>query len=293
MYPSHFEADVTQPPSSLQQAGDSTATGDIDLSDVRFDPIKEHRGWYFVEYWVPQADAWCATLNLQALEPAEDATVAEAMESELSVWLARYPMPIMVFAFDEAGETYDLADTRPCSSLVGYLEASTGDLRTFWRLLSNDEAPREAPGRDELLEVYSDVPHRITSEAAREGEFRAYARSVRRGRRIVIAWLIIWAAVIPIGVAIVEWAAPWWWLGVLVLAYSIYKAVRQALKLVGIWEPSRRELEEREKRARMEMYFEECERNPDGFARLKRENLEQELRDQIQAEARELREERQ
>lgn len=281
---------MSGPPTNRQHIDALTGAVDVDLREIRFEPVKESRGWYFVEYRPPQADEWFATLNLQALEPATDVAVAEAMEGELSVWLARYPMPIMLCAWDEAGDRYELVGIRPFPCLMGYVDACTGKVSAFWKLLSNEDAPRTAPSNGELLEVYADVPHKFTSEAARESEFRAYARSVRMGKRIVITWLIIWGAVIPAGVAILEWAAPWWWLGVLVLAYSIYRAVRQALKLVGLWKPSRRELEAREKRDRMEVCYEECERNPVGFERLRMENLEQEVREQIQTEARELRE---
>ena len=206
------------------------------------------------------------------------------MESELNTWLRRYPVPLMVSAFDPAGDLYQIQGTRPCNHLMGYVDAETGEMRAFWRLLRNEEAPGNALDKEELVQVYADIPFTRTTAAEQEQEFRKFARSVRTGKRLVITWLIIWLAVIPAGVAILEWAGPRW-LGVLVLAYSLYKALRQALKLIGIWKPSRHERSAQEKKRRMEEYYDECERNPEGFARLKFENLEREAREQMQNEA--------
>lgn len=258
--------------------------------DLRFEPVKVDRGWYFVEYSPPQCGNWFALMNVQVCQRAADAVVAEAMERELKIWLDLYAMPIMAFAWGDTGDRYELEGTRPYSCLTGFVDTSTGELKVLWREVGIDEAPRAAPTNEELLSVYADVPHEIMSEAAREKEALAKMHSIRIGKWLVITWLVIWGAGIPAGVAILEWAAPWWWLGALVLAYSLYKAVRQTLKLIGLWKPSARELAERERRSRMEMYYEGCERNPEGFARLETENLERETRLQIQTEARELRE---
>lgn len=258
--------------------------------ELRFSTVKKQRVWYFVEYCPPQDGNWFATLDVQVHESATLAAVADAMESELSIWAQCYPIPVFVSAWDEAGDLYSLEGTRSSPHLVGYVDADTGEVKAFWRHVGDDEAPRAAPSNEELLRIYADVHHELTSETAREKAFLREMRSARIGKRLVVTWLVIWGAAIPAGVAVLEWAAPWWWLGVLVLAYSLYKAVRQALILIGIGKPSRRELEAQAKRNRMEMYYEECERNSEGFERLRIENLERETREQIQNEARELRE---
>jgi hypothetical protein len=255
---------------------------------LQFSTVKESRDWYFVEYSPPQAGDWYATLNVQVHRPATNAAVAEAMEAELGIWTRRYPMPVFVSAWDQEGDLHSLNGTRECAHLTGWLNADTGAVETFWRMMRNDEAPRAAPSNEELLRIYADIPHACTSQAARDREFRALARRVRTGKWLATAWLIVWLAFIPAGVAILEWAAPWWWLGALVLAYSLYKAFKQALKAIGRWRPGRRESEAQDKQRRMERFSVECERNPEGFERLKLENLEREAREQIQKEAREL-----
>lgn len=258
----------------------------MDPSELEFSPVKEHRGWYFVEYY-PLHDDWLSLLDVVALGAQPHERVAVAMEAEARRWIARYPSPLMVSAFDDAGELISMEGVRDCDHVVAYPDAASRELHLEWRLIPETDVQGKLVTDDERLLVFADVPHGYTSVGAREREFRAFARSVRTGRRLVLVWLIVWLAVIPAGWAILEWAGPSW-LGLVVLVYSLSKAAQQLLKLVGVWKPSRREQQSNEKRKRMEEYFEECERNPEGFARLKLENLEREAREQTRKEAREL-----
>jgi hypothetical protein len=256
--------------------------------ELKFDSDKRDRGWYFVEYTPPQVDNWFAMLCVQVVGTATDEAVAAAMEREADLWLHRYPIPIMVAAFDDTGDLRDLAGTRPSSHLMTYIDVSTGQHRRSWSPPSDDEIPHEELDDATLLRVYSQIPVTRTTEADREGEFRVFARRVRTGRRLVITWLIIWLAVIPAALAILEWAGPKW-LGVVVLVYALFKALKQALKLLDIWKPSSAELEAQEKTQRMQHYYDECEKNPEGFERLKIENLDREARERTREEARALR----
>jgi len=76
--------------------------------ELYFDPIREGRGWYFVEYYPPWPTEWWATLSIQVSEPATDAAIAAAMESELETWLRRYSVPLHVCAFDQVGDLCQL-----------------------------------------------------------------------------------------------------------------------------------------------------------------------------------------
>ena len=82
---------MSGPPTNRQHIDALTGAVDVDLREIRFEPVKESRGWYFVEYRPPQADEWFATLNLQALEPATDVAVAEAMEGASQGLARRWP----------------------------------------------------------------------------------------------------------------------------------------------------------------------------------------------------------
>ena len=101
-------------------------------------------------------------------------------------------------------------------------------------------------------------------------------------------WIVfVWAVVVPAGVAILEWWSDW--LGVVVLVYSLYKAIEKALRLMGRWPKSKAEAQKEAEEARMCHHHYHCERNPEGFERLKLENFERWAREDIQKEANALR----
>ena len=81
--------------------------------DLFFSALKGDRGWYFVEYHPPHTGYPFANLSLVIPGPATPSAVAEAMEAELKGWLQRFPVPLMVSAFDAKGDLYRLEGTRP------------------------------------------------------------------------------------------------------------------------------------------------------------------------------------
>ena len=88
-----------------------------------FEVTKENRGWYFVEYRPPISGYQFATLHVVVLETTKTAEdIAATMEAELVIWLERYPVPIMVSAFDDTGSVISLKDHLPCNHLIGFIE---------------------------------------------------------------------------------------------------------------------------------------------------------------------------
>src|SRR4029077_2754720 len=69
---------------------------------LHFGSVKEDRGSYFVEYNPPVSSNPFATLNIVYPESCDIDSVAEAMKVELARWMARYPVPIMAWAWDFA-----------------------------------------------------------------------------------------------------------------------------------------------------------------------------------------------
>ena len=72
------------------------------------------------------------------------------------------------------------------------------------------------------------------------------------------------------------------------MIYALWKAFVQLMKLLGKWPESASEKLEADKKQRMEHYFWHCERNPEGFQRLKTENFAREERERTSREAAEL-----
>jgi hypothetical protein len=125
--------------------------------EIRFQPIKEGRECYFVEYYPPAPGERFATLGLIFLEKPELERIAKAMEDELLQWLHRYPLPIMVSAFDHVGDLYDLKEVKGCSHIIGY-PTSDGAINKQWQLINDENLPDKALDRNYLITVYQDVP---------------------------------------------------------------------------------------------------------------------------------------
>jgi hypothetical protein len=243
-----------------------------------FQATKEDRGWYFVEYRPPISGYQFATLQLVVLEKARaPEEIAESMEAELVIWLERYPVPIMVSAFDDSGSLIRLEGHRGCNHVIGYIDEQTHKVVREWRLLSNEELPKDAFDASYLRRIYSQIPFK-TKQQLRE-EVQQKAKHLRLGWWIVF----VWAVAVPAGVAILEWWSDW--LGVVVLLYSLYKAVEKALRLMGKWPKSKVEIQKEAEEARMRHHHYHCERNPEGFERLKVENFERWAREEVREEA--------
>jgi hypothetical protein len=243
-----------------------------------FETTKEDRGWYFVEYRPPLPGYQFATLSVVALEVGrarED--IAATMEAELVIWLERYPIPIMVSAFDDTGSVIGLSNHQPCDHLIGYIDTKTNQVVRHWRLLTNDELPRDALNVSYLRKIYADIPFKTKQELR--------AQAFEKAKQLRFGWWIVfvWAVVVPAGVAVLEWWSDW--LGLVVLVYSLYKAVEKALRLLGKWPKSKAELQKEVEEARMRHHHYHCERNPEGFERLKLENFEKWAREDIEKEA--------
>ena len=68
-------------------------------------------------------------------------------------------------------------------------------------------------------------------------------------------------------------------------ALSLWQATVKGLKLSGKWRELPKERQTRDDEARMRHHHYHCERNPEGFLRLKLENFEREERERIRTEA--------
>ena len=246
-----------------------------------FVALKEDRGWYFVEYRPPITSYRFATLNVVVPDTVGVARVADAMETELKLWLARYPIPLMVSSFDGKGNLYNLMTVRASSHLIGFIDKTSQEMCLFWRLLEDKEIPDDALDTNYLRKIYSNIPYKTQDDLKRE--------SAEHVRQLRIGWTIVfvWAVIVPAVVAILKWASPPW-VAVLVLVYSLWKAVVKALKMLGKWKKSPREIEKEEEERRMRHHHYHCERNTEGFSRLKLENFEREERENILDEARKL-----
>jgi hypothetical protein len=243
--------------------------------DIRFGSLKEDRGWYFVEYSPPMANYRFSLLQLSVVE-ARDAQ-ALAMESEAREWLNRYPVPVMVTAFSADGSVFSLKGVRPINNLMAWLEPAESQPVFRWELVENDVLPDIALSREFLEEIFANVPSKTGREIQEDVAKLVAARKVGW-------WLVfVWAILVPLGVAVLEWWSDL--LGLVVLGYAFVKAAIQALRLTGHLPKSTRQREKEAEDLKMRHHHYHCERNPEAFERLKVENFRREEIARTKAEA--------
>jgi len=182
----------------------------------------------------------------------------------------------MATAFNDS--VISLRSEKGCDHLIALPEEDA--IAFYWELLNNDDLPSSALEERRLLDIYRDLSH--TTQAERTRNAVSSAKSIRLGL-IVIA---LWGVAVPVAVALIGFASPI--LGGLVIAYSIGKAGWQAMKMLGYVGRSEREKQKDAEELRMRHHHDHCERNPEGFMRLKVENFERDAREQTHREADEL-----
>jgi hypothetical protein len=247
--------------------------------EIRFQPIKEARTGYFIEYYPPVSGERFANLYLVFLEKPEPKAVCEAMEHEFLHWVNRYPLPIMASSFDEAGDLYYLEKEKGCNHLIGYV-AGDGSIKKHWQLIKDEELPEKALDTDYLMVLFQDIPFSSQSEKKMEWE--------KRVRKIQAGWYLVfvWAVAVPAIIALLGYANPF--VSWLALGYAWINAYIKGMKLAGKWPKTQREIDEERERAEMEHHHYHCKENPEGFLRLKVENFERWEREKIKAEFTEL-----
>lgn len=231
----------------------------------RFDSIKEVRGWYCVEYAPPMPNFRFAIIQLTILESRQASEVAETMEREAREWLSRYPIPSMATAFSGDGCVISMAGVRESDHLMAWPSPSDGKPIRRWEIVEDAVLPDIALNRRYVEELFATVPFKTGRQINEEASKYLF-------RRRVGWWLVfVWAVAVPLGVAVLEWWSDL--LGLVVLAYSFYKAIWTALRLGGRLPKSRREREREAEDLKMRHHHYHCQRNPEAFERLKVENF--------------------
>ena len=246
-----------------------------------FDPIKVLNGSYYVEYRPPAASSPFATVLLTFVKDAALEDVATAVEEELAEWTDRYPVAVMVSAFDPADNLYHLQEVRPWDHLVGYVDPATQEVHTVWGSVPDDQFPKEVLDSEYLRRIYSDVPFRTAREVQREA--RRHARSIRLGVLVVVAWVTGGSLLL----ALADFISPRW-LSAIMFAFALWKAYVKGMQMLGKRRKSPKEEAADAEQLRMRHHHFHCEQNPEAFRKLRSENFERSAREEIQEEARRL-----
>ena len=248
---------------------------------LHFEELKEHRGTYIVGYAPPFGDAKFSTLSITFLS-LPTPPIREVVEGEIRLWLDRYPVPIMAFAWDSTEEILSEENSYSC---VGWLDAVTNKAVLSWDYQDLTAITDKWHAPEDWRSIFADVPVRTGSQMSERG-----SKQTRERRRQVLWWkilLAIWAVGIPVGLALLEFFGPQW-LAVFTLFVALASAWGAFRRLWGLEKVSKREERDAEKKRKMDHYFYHCERNPTGFAALKAENFAKDAEERVRGEAADL-----
>lgn len=241
----------------------------MDSQKVFREKIKEHRGEYYVSYQPPDTRFPSAFVQLTFLDNRHDvAVVKKAMERELQSWLSRFRVPVRVSSYDAKDDLIQVATEFSQSHLAGYVDLQTGQIIQQWGFPKDDELPSEQMDAGYLARVYEGVPFRL-QEVVRQNALREI-RTLGRSARIALFLMVG----VPVLIEMVSLGVTW--LGHVLAGLSISVGLYKLGKAMGWLKPTQRDKEKAEKDLRMKHYFYHCEQNPEGFNRLKIENLERE-----------------
>jgi hypothetical protein len=248
--------------------------------EVFRDQIKESRSQYYVTYHPADCRSEFAYLYLTFTDfKTPLGEVEKAMESELDIWIQRYPVPVMITSFDLSEDIFPVRSDTLKSHLFGYLDSASNQIVKQWGGIENRFFPKEQLGERYLETVYQDVPFRKADEVRARG--KAESRNLALG-----SWMILFLLfVVPVIIEAISLGVSW--LGYVVSGISIGCGMYKAGKAFGWIKRSKRELEVAEKNRKKDHYFWHCERNPEAFQRLKQENdrrqiIESNLREKSQ-----------
>jgi hypothetical protein len=248
------------------------------LNKIYFSSIKDKRDNYFVEYYPPHHKTSFATLSITFLDSLTHQEIVDIMEEEAAIWLKRYPIAIMISAFNDAEDLIYLKDVKPENHLICFYNPTKTNIELHWELLKDEELPKDALDIDYLLQVYKSLNRKTSAELKSEAVTRM--KKLRLGTNIII----FWAVILPAIVLVLEFFSPQW-LAILVLVYGLSKALIQWLKMTGRWKKSAKEIAKDAEDLRIRHHHYHCERNPQGFLRLKHENFQKESKERTKKEA--------
>ncbi len=233
-------------------------------SERKYEPIKLHRGWYYVEYKPPENKSKYSYINIVILEDQGKKSVINAVETEINFWLKKYPTPVFATAFTDFDDVYSLKGEKEIDNAIGFVNKE-GQTNIYWRLIENNQIPDVALNSAFINNLFENIPYK-TKEEIHQSNIKK-RKEIKAGLYIFIFWL----AIIPAIIAIMEYCNDF--LSLIALLYSLYKAFRKGLELFGKWPKSKKMIADEEKRRKMEHYYYHCEMNPDAFTKLKFENF--------------------
>lgn len=203
----------------------------------------------------------------------EETALKKIMEEELGTWIKRYPVHLMVSAFDADDNLLVSADFYE-RVLFGWID-DENKITTSWRGADFSAAVKKNPVNKPWPDIYTDVPYKTAEEI--KAENAAARKDMIKGNKALKIVLSLWLVAIPAGWAIYQTFGPKW-IGWIAISYVLWKAFSVAGRIWGIKKLSENQLKQVEKEREKEHHHHHCKLNPEGFIRLRNENFLQDVR---------------
>lgn len=239
----------------------------VDPIELYFESKSEHREWYTEHFSPADSGAKYAVLSLTVLVDTDPNTIIQEMEERCRWWYSKYPIPVMTMARHQSGTSTGIKDITGSHYLIGYSGGKNDAFTIHWDSEDNDFTEQAVYSNGELLSIYSDFPMKTGSELREKHTYDAKALKfflfLSRLATIVVPaiWLIYEEFFSP---NLLAYA---------ILFFGICKYGRKLLQSIGILKMSEKERAASKKQRTESHYVYHCEMNPEGFERIKIENI--------------------
>lgn len=245
---------------------------------IYFDVIKEDRGLYFVEYHPAKPDDLFAKVSLTYPTKPKLEQIVQDMEHEATSWLERYPIPMHVCAFDDTGSVYSFENIKSNNHLVCFIN-ELKVIEYHWASVGDKQFPSGKLSKEYLIKTYEGIGYKTSSECKEQANKEV--KKIHRGVRLFEVFIFL----IPlIAFVLLEFFSPRW-VQLLLFFYTIALTVIKWLKWRGALKKSPGEIQKGKEKQLMEHHHYHCLLNPEAFERLKSENFEKQLRENILKES--------
>jgi len=225
--------------------------------------IKENRDRYIVEYSFADALTPFAVLQLEYPSEYNEKDVIKDIEIEFRFWIEKFPVPIFASAFNSNSELIHFAAQEDCH-LCGY-KSDDGKPVYKWGSI---EIPKYMQTESYFEKIYVDIPYETSEEIAARVKKEEQPMRTFIGLYNVV-WIVI-VIIIPL-----SWAIAGMFYNIVSLISTLglfLVGAYKTLKHFNIIKKTQREKNANDIKMRKEHYFYHCEKNPEGFNRLRNEN---------------------
>lgn len=240
--------------------------------------VKEKRTNYIAEYKPADSNSFLAYLCVTYKDRNLDSqSIKQNIESEFSYWINKYPVPLMVTAFDYKGDMLQINDSFE-SSLIGFKDINTNTIVKHWKTLKDKEFPEIQKTIEYQHRIYANLPHEeFDPIVAREN----FVKKMKSQKRVVIS-IGLFIILYPLSVELIAQKIDF--INNFLIFISLLLGAYKAAKFLGWIKPRETETLEANKKNKMEHYFYHCEKNPTAFEALRSENFIQEQIKNIEEE---------